>query len=84
MGSNLKNLHKKRTHICDVYLKTDIPKYPPQLLKLSPKSHFSFSDFLCQGEGGAFYDCMYTEIKQIQPQKFMQSKLQSDYTAFNN
>ena len=29
-----------------------IPKYPSQLLKLSPKSHFLFSEFLCKGEGG--------------------------------
>ena len=33
-------IYKKRTHICDVYLKTGIFKYPSQLLKLSPKSHF--------------------------------------------
>ena len=33
-------IYKKRTHICDVYLKTGVFKYPSQLLILSPKSHF--------------------------------------------
>ena len=47
---------KNDSYLWCIFKNYDIPKYPSQLLKLNPKSHFLFSEFLCQREEGAFYD----------------------------
>ena len=48
-----------------IFKNCGIPKYPSQLLKLSPKSHFIFSDFLCQGQWGAYMIIYWNKINSF-------------------
>ena len=48
-----------------IFKNCGLPNYTTQLLKLSPKTHFLFSEFLCQGEGVEFYNYILKKNKFI-------------------
>ena len=48
-----------------IFKNCGLPNYTTQLLRLSPKTHFLFSEFLCQGEGVEFYNYILKKNKFI-------------------